>query len=225
MSNPEVTEYYNKLAKRYDEDRFENTYGQYIHQQEEKIVQAYLSKKDVLQNLDMACGTGRFLCFAKYGVDISENMISEAQAKFPTKTLKVAKAEDLPFYDAEITNITAFHLFMHLHEDALKTILDEAARVTKSGGYFIFDVPSAKRRKLVNYKAATWHGGYQINANNLINLSQPNWTLVAQHGVAFLPIHRIPKALRKYALFLDNFLANGWLKEYSSHIIYVLKRA
>ena len=37
--NPEVTNYYNDLASTYDESRFGNTYGKFIQDQEQLILE------------------------------------------------------------------------------------------------------------------------------------------------------------------------------------------
>lgn len=86
-----ITKYYNNLAKDYDKIRFANTYGKYIHSQEEKILQRYLNQNKIQFNLDLASDTGRFLKYAKFGADISENMIHISQEKHPEKILKIAK--------------------------------------------------------------------------------------------------------------------------------------
>ena len=39
--NENIHSYYQELAKDYDSDRFANTYGSYIHQQEEKFLLKY----------------------------------------------------------------------------------------------------------------------------------------------------------------------------------------
>jgi len=67
----EIIKYYDALADTYDTDRFSNSYGDYIHHQELRVLHKYLSKDAIAKNLDVACGTGRFLDFADYGMDIS----------------------------------------------------------------------------------------------------------------------------------------------------------
>jgi ubiquinone/menaquinone biosynthesis C-methylase UbiE len=78
----EITKYYNDLAKDYDVERFSNSYGAYIHQQENEILKKYLSEKEIEFNLDLACGTGRFLKYADYGVDISQEMVKISNSEW-----------------------------------------------------------------------------------------------------------------------------------------------
>ena len=83
QQNEPVKRYYEEIASKYDEDRFANSYGRYIHAQESRIMHQWLSKKG--QTLSMACGTGRFMEYASHGIDISGNMIEEAISKYPDK--------------------------------------------------------------------------------------------------------------------------------------------
>ncbi len=220
----EITQYYNDLAKDYDNNRFSNTYGQYIHKQEDEILIRYLGKKNTEFNLDIACGTGRFLKYTDYGIDISKEMVKISRKKFPKKRISIEDAESLSFEDSFFDNVISFHLFMHLNIVSFKTILIEVYRILKTGGYFIFDIPSEKRRKLSGYHSSNWHGGNQMSVKSIRSLIDPEWELVSFHGIAFFPIHRIPNKLRKRIVILDSFMSNSFLKEYSSHLIFILKK-
>ena len=220
----DIVTYYNNLAQTYDDNRFNNSYGQFIHQQENNILHHYLNHYETAINLDLACGTGRFLKYADYGIDISENMVDIAKQKYPHKNISVEDAESLPFQNAYFNNVIALHLFMHLNLDVQKHILAQVHRVLKKGGYFIFDIPSEKRRTLTGYKSTHWHGGHQISVSSIKKLILPEWELVTYSGIAFFPIHHIPKNFRKKILKLDTSLCHSVFKEYSSHLIFILKK-
>lgn len=220
----EITAYYDALAPQYDQNRFENSYGQYIHEQERHVLEKYLSKNPKALNLDLACGTGRFMHFASIGVDASAEMVRMAQTKFPQKEIIFGNAEELPFSDFYFENVFSFHLFMHLNEIELTIIAKEVHRVLKKDGYFIFDVPSEKRRKWSGYKSKDWHGAYQISIEKVNKLFEKDWEIVNFQGVAFFPLHRIPKPLRKAFWRLDNWFCSSFWKAYSSHHIFILKK-
>lgn len=219
-----IKKYYDDLAEKYDESRFSNSYGKFIHSQETKVLKKYISKNSIERNLDLACGTGRFLKFANYGVDISSNMIEVAKSKFPEVNFKMADGEQLPFDDGYFENIISFHLMMHLDENKVLKILSEVNRVLKNGGYFIFDIASEKRRKLTSYSGNSWHGNYQINLKQLNKWIKQDWKLINYHGIAFFPTHRISPSFRKKLLPIDNFFCNSILREYSSYLIFILKK-
>lgn len=220
----EITKYYDNLANTYDENRFSNSYGKYIHQQENKIIHKYLNSNDIRNNIDIACGTGRFLHFADFGADISKKMVAFSKEKFSQKNIQIADAENLPFENNFLKNALSFHLFMHLELNQVKNITDEVHRILKKEGYFIFDIPSKKRRKLTHYKTSGWHGANQATVKDILKITGDKWELSNYYGIAFFPIHRIPFKIRKYFIWLDTILCKSPLKEYSSHLIFILKK-
>lgn len=222
--NEEIKAYYNNIASDYQASRFSNSYGQFIHQQESVILDKYLDKTAPLNCLDLACGTGRFLAYASHGVDISENMLKIAQEKYPNRDLQMAAGEDLPFENDYFQQVLSFHLMMHLQHEDLKRILNEVHRVTKKEGLFIFDIPSAKRRKLTRYTAKSWHGGNQIYIHELKQMLGNQWNLLEYQGIAFFPLHRIPKSLRPMARPLDSWFCASTFKELASHLVVVLQK-
>ncbi len=220
----EITKYYNDLAKDYDEVRFSNSYGEYIHRQENDIIKKYLNEKEIEFNLDLACGTGRFLTYANYGADICTEMVDQSKSKYPYKHITIEDAEALSYKSSFFNNVISFHLLMHVDLNSIVKILDEANRVLKTGGYFIFDIPSQKRRKMTTYRSTTWHGANQISVKTLKALIGSKWALVSFHGIAFFPIHRIPVFIRRKIISFDTFMCNSFLKEYSSHLTFILRK-
>ena len=90
MSNQpdsEIKSYYNKLAHDYDNNRFNNSYGQYLDQQERAFLKRILNKTAPTHCMDIGCGTGRLLDYADYGVDFSHEMLKVATEKYPHKIL------------------------------------------------------------------------------------------------------------------------------------------
>jgi len=194
-----------------------------VHAQEEKILEKYLNS-ELSQNLDLGCGTGRFLKYANYGRDISSEMITISQNKYPNKNIAVCDAEHLDFKKDSLDNIYSFHVFMHLAMNDVSQIISEAHRVLKKDGLFIFDIPSQKRRKFTKYKTEGWHGANQATFKMIQSICQNNWDVVNYHGIAFFPIHRIPQKIRPYFTKLDSVLSNSFAKEYSSHLIFILQK-
>jgi ubiquinone/menaquinone biosynthesis C-methylase UbiE len=219
----EIVDYYDELAKTYDSNRFENTYGTFIDKQERAILQQLLTHSEEMV-LDMPCGSGRFLNFAQLGIDASKEMVRVSQAKFPSKTISQADAAQTQIDDHTIDTIISFHFFMHLNEEKMKQILKECERILKPQGRIIFDIPSAKRRKLLQDKRTNWHGGFSLTNKEISELN-PNFNIRRTYGLLFVPIHRIPKRLRSIFITIDRILSNSFLKEYSSYqIIELVKK-
>jgi SAM-dependent methyltransferase len=92
--------------------------------------------------LDLACGTGRIGAWVKGrstadvdGIDITPEMLAVAQARRIYRHLRIADVCNTGLaagsYDACIQSLADEHL------PDLKPLYQEAARITKNGGYFV----------------------------------------------------------------------------------------
>lgn len=222
--NEEIKNYYNNLAQTYDTNRFDNWYGKYIDIQERNFLKEISHLDKNYKILDLGCGTGRFLEFANYGVDISPEMIKVAKTKFQEKQICEGSVSSIPFSNNYFDIIYSLHVIMHLNKNMTESFLEEAYKKLKPKGKLIFDFPSKKRRETVNYKAQNWHAANQFSIEEIIKISEPNWKLIKYKGILFLPIHRFPNFIRPLFLFIDNFLCHSFLKEYASYIIIELEK-
>ncbi len=220
-----IKNYYDQLASEYDDDRFNNSYGQYLHFQERQILVqrlGHISKKSIL---DMGCGTGRFLDFAENGVDFSEGMLSEAKEKFPKHKLTVSDISKMPFEDESFEAIYSLHVFMHLDLGTIEKTIQEAHRILKPNGVLIFDFPSQTRRQLINYQKDGWHGNTALDIDSIQKLTGDLFEVDGYEGVLFFPIHRVPVALRSFFRTLDSWLCKSFLKKWASyHFVFLRKK-
>jgi ubiquinone/menaquinone biosynthesis C-methylase UbiE len=96
--------------------------------------------------LDIGIGTGlsseRFHRFGLevYGIDISREMLEECEQKKIAKELMVCDitSEPIPYPDRSFDHVIC-HGVLHFFED-LSFIFEEASRVVKKGGIFVFTV-------------------------------------------------------------------------------------
>ncbi len=194
MSKEKVQNYYNEIAENYDESRFSNTYGSFIDRQERNFLNTYLASKNTL---NLGCGTGRFMEYCSTGIDFSSEMLKVAEEKYPAGEYMLGNADTTPFDNDQFDAIICFHVFMHINSDETAAILREVNRILKPGGIFIFDYPSAERRKLTRYKSQSWHGGNAFKKRAMKNLiAAQNWKTVKRKGVLFFPIHQFPHKQR-----------------------------
>ena len=101
-----------------------------------------------LRLLDVGCGTGRFLDFAKQtwprlpalGVDMSEAYVAEARRhlrRWGWIDCLVGKGEGLPFPDASQDAVTSIFMFHELPPPVRRAVFAEMARVLKPGGRLV----------------------------------------------------------------------------------------
>ena len=94
------------------------------------------------KHLDIACGTGHLVAAAAVrgaisaGIDFAEPMIEIARATYPKAHFQVADASELPFDDQTFDAITC--VFGLLHMENPQAAVNEAFRVLKAGGSFVF---------------------------------------------------------------------------------------
>lgn len=224
MSIEKIIEYYNQLASEYDENRFGNSYGQFIDFQERRILNK-IFKKPSGKILDLACGSGRLTNFATTGADASEEMLKIARKKFPEKEFFQAKSNELPFEKESFQGCLTFHFIMHLDEDMFIKTIDEVQRILSKNGTFIFDIPVKSRRKILNQNQENWHAALSFNQKEIEKFIKNKFEIKRKFGILMIPIHRIPKRFRKYFLTFDFLLSNfGLLKNLTSYHIYELRK-
>jgi ubiquinone/menaquinone biosynthesis C-methylase UbiE len=94
--------------------------------------------------LDIGCGTGFIISIAHshfkeiYGIDITDEMMSEIDLSPGNIALKNAAAEALPFQDRKFDMVTAYSFLDHVLD--YEMVLKEVYRVLKNGGIFYADL-------------------------------------------------------------------------------------
>ncbi|VXA94121.1 Methyltransferase type 11 [Flavobacterium sp. 9AF] len=219
-----VKKYYDDLAKHYDENRFNNSYGKYIDKQERKFLKESILKNKYKKILDLGCGTGRLLDFASFGADISSEMLTKAREKFPSKELQLGSVTAIPYKEESLDVIYSFHVIMHLDKQITKDFLKESHSKLKDKGILIFDFPSKTRRLLVNYQPNSWHGANHFTIKEIKELIESNWEIKRTRGFLFFPIHRIHKKIRFLFTALDILLCKSPFKKYASYIVIELEK-
>jgi ubiquinone/menaquinone biosynthesis C-methylase UbiE len=112
--------------------------------------------------LDIGCGTGRFLDFAKQtwprlkvqGLDMSESYIRHAKRHLKGRarvSFVVGKAEALPLPDRSQDAVTGIFLFHELPPRIRRQVLSECARLLKPGGRLVL-VDSLQRSDQPDYE-------------------------------------------------------------------------
>ena len=222
-----VRDYYDSLAKDYDNNRFGNSYGRYIDSSERKILHEWLDQVTPSKVVDIGCGTGRLLGFCMTGLDSSLEMLKIAAVKFPDRRLFQA---NLPHLCPEVNTCfqvaICFHVLMHLDENIIQQSFGEIRQLVPIGGHLVFDIPSKDRREIRprSPSSTSWHGSTAATRADIDRWMGEHWQFVERRGILFFPIHRLPAFMRNWLCAVDGWIGKTPLARYSSYHVYRLKR-
>jgi ubiquinone/menaquinone biosynthesis C-methylase UbiE len=224
----EIRRYYSSIAKNYDQNRFGNSYGSFIHARESDILNRFLPK-NAEKILDLGCGTGRLTHFATDAIDQSAEMVAIAQAKNLSKNVKIGDALQLDFLENSFDGVFCFHVLMHLSESDVTQLFAETHRILKPNGVFIVDFPSKKRRNLLGWHGSTkpnspWHSATAFDEKSLQNLVGGDWKIVRSEGLLMWPIQRFPDSIRPFFEKLDDFSGRFFGKSWASYQVVCLEK-
>ena len=139
------------------------------------MLRAFLRPSPDDRVVDLGCGSGRTLLWnrdwraAAVGVDIAPYFSEEARRDVD---LLLADLRKLPFADGTFTKAYSLDVLEHLSPDALRGMLDEAARILAPGGaLFVYthvrrNAPIAKGLRAIN-RFAEW-----LDRRGLVDLRQ-----------------------------------------------------
>lgn len=220
----QVQDYYESLAQSYDQERFANTYGQYVDKMERRLLARWLQYRTPETVVELGCGTGRFLNFSMTGVDSSAAMLTEASNKWPDRALNHADAGNTGLEAERFDAALCFHVLMHLDLAVCQAIFKEAARIVRPGGSFIFDIPSGPRRKLSGRHSTGWHGNTSASLAEIRSWAGASWRLKRWRGILFVPIHYVPSDWRNSLAPLDALIGFTPLARWSSYYVCEFER-
>lgn len=190
--------------------------------------------------LDVGCGSGHMLeMLRKYGYEMAgiepaANMRQAAQKRNPEVQILDATADALPFKDASFDIVLAIEIFRYLHQDECLKGYEEALRVLKPGGYFIFTMQNrycldgfplyyTLKRLLKGLLKTRMHYDHFTTPGEINATLQKHFgnqiENVSTRGVTFALLHIPYKALRpvmsKVAKFFEPF--DSWISSKPWH--------
>jgi ubiquinone/menaquinone biosynthesis C-methylase UbiE len=145
-----VEDTYTKIAQAYTDEFFDDKADLPFV---DMLAQALPSDSKIL---DIGSGPGQFSKhltekgFVVEGIDISDQMLTIAQAKVPGVSFKKMDMRKLEFADHAFDGILAAYSIIHIPTPELPSVLFEMKRVLKPGGYALFIVQEGDADQIVD---------------------------------------------------------------------------
>jgi ubiquinone/menaquinone biosynthesis C-methylase UbiE len=224
------TSYYTqkKIAKKYDRIRYQTARGRFWDSLEKETIFSFFHGD---RFLDLGCGTGRIAIEAKnmgfnvFALDISSEMLREAKSKNPSIAYVKGSVEEIPFKKDSFDSVAMFRIFCHLKTH--KKVLNEAFRVLRTNGHFIFDVSNKffsgrffkiQRASEVYYPSKEHVEKEAIAAGfKIIGVTYFKTFLLASLLARF-------KLLRKHLKKIEKIMSRSPFKMFSDSFIFYLKK-
>jgi len=153
--------YRNAIAQGFsDEERFKSA-----GESQFEGIQEYLQKNNISlvgkRIIEIGCGAGRMtesladLAEDLYATDISMNMLHRFKERVgEIRNVTLLCTSDLSVFTDEFADIIFSYLvFQHLPEDLTTWFLKDGYRVLKSGGYYIFQLTTLDKHKVIRTKS------------------------------------------------------------------------
>ena len=147
---------YEALATFYDHLIEKDFYTSYVARMEETL--GTLKGKNMY---DLGCGTGRLgaLCLKKGaavgGIDLSKQMIEQAQKEVPEGAWSVGKMQEVKLpketYDVIVSTLDAVNYIESLEE--VRQLFERVYEGLVQGGTFLFDIHSLYKKEILLYEA------------------------------------------------------------------------
>ena len=202
---------YEDVASNYDHNRLKDFEGKKVLKTQIKLLDKIINNKKPKKILEAGCGTGRILIpLTKRGhniegFDLSKNMLSELKKKNSKIKTKVGDIEKIPYNDNTFDLVYSITVLIHLPK--INKAIDEMMRVTKKGGYVVFDLSNktsiwTKLSVLFepNKKRTTLYTKKDIKKI----LKNKNYEITGIFSYA-RTFYKIP-VLRNFVSFLDDFV-------------------
>lgn len=222
-----------KVVARYDELRFGNPGGQYVHRSESESFMKFLERSVVRRSiLDIPTGTGRMLpsihslgFSSVSAADYSETMIRHCQADhdyFET-SFSMQDIYDTTYSNSSFSAILSSRFFFH--SDAQDSLFREFSRLLQPGGLLVFDTLAWSPRTWTKLWSKELGGNLYTNTRKSIE------RLAVAHGFNIIkvePLFMLPSFfynfLPGHVLGLVMALERIWPKAWMTKRIWLLRK-
>lgn len=220
------------FGKKYD-GIYINTVEKDIFDYEKKVLIQLLKANKFKKALDFACGTGRILEIVQsysseiHGLDISKDMLVEAEKKIRNKNVKLICAdvfEDEAVVNRDYNLITCFRFFLNADYELRKKSLRLFRKILTDDGFLVINNHGNKwslRKFYVSLKSQS----RELSEKSLRELLEDNGFIIKKR----YPVNFLPKIFLKLpfsvGIVFDRLLLNmPLLKNYCINYMYICKK-
>jgi len=235
MNKKEKQDFYSdaNTVKRYEELRFSNTGGQFVHQLEEQSFKQCLEQCEIAESiLDIPCGTGRMfpLIVAKgfhmaYAADYSEEMLKVCRACPITESIELSKQDIYSTtFSAQTFSVILSSRFL-FHSDDQDRLFSEFERLLEPHGYLIFDGLRWSPRTWTRLFFNTLGGGIYTNSDQSVcELARAHgFEVVDSKSILMLPsfvYNFVPSILMRPLEWFESI----WPSQFKTKTVWVLRK-
>jgi SAM-dependent methyltransferase len=144
--------------------------------------------------VDAGCGIGATVYglsragFDAYGIDYAEATVAEIKALFPDLNVDVADIRAMPFADGGLDGVWSLGVIEHFF-DSYDSIIEEARRVLRPGGYLFLTVPVISPLKAMKIRLGLYRRYETTDRDNFFQFAFRKQGVVEQvksHGFRML---------------------------------------
>ena len=140
---------YNSIAKKYVDVFFEDYFDQ-------KYIDRFLKDLSGTKILDAGCGIGRECKYVQekgfevLGIDFAEEIIKEAQNKFPVGNFKVMDITEMDFKEDSFDGIICINVLFNIPKSKMDGIFKSFGKILKKDGKMIMIIEEGNEERIIN---------------------------------------------------------------------------
>ncbi|MDN3717483.1 class I SAM-dependent methyltransferase [Vibrio breoganii] len=222
-----------RTVENYENLRFSNAGGKFVHQEECRVMAKFLGKCNLDGPiLDIPTGTGRMLSLIEssgfniiYAADYSEEMLLQCKKSNNIECINITKQDiyNTSYEDGSFETIVSSRFLFH--SDDQQQLFNEFSRIISSNGYLIFDSLGWSPRAWSNLFSNKLGGDIYTNSNKSVAklASDNDFDIIRCESILMLPSF-IYNFFPKWILCMIQNIEPYWPSILKTKTVWLLRR-